>query len=106
VAGTASGAWFLDSGAVGDYGSQMAIAATLDDGQVRMGGVGSGLWIDSGDVTFALPGDITAEHCYFKDGTVLYLKVVSSTELMVYYESAAAGCPGTFPSAQAKAYLR
>ena len=91
---------------MGDYGSQMAIAATLDDGQVRMGGVGNGLWINSGDATFALPADITAEHCYFKDGTILYLKVVSPTELMVYHESAAAGCPGTFPSAQAKVYLR
>ena len=106
VVGTASGAWFLDSGAEGDYGSRMAIAATLDDGQVRMGGIGSGLWINFGDATFTLPADITAEHCYFKDGTVLYLKVVSPTELMVYHESASTGCPGSFPSAQAKLYIR
>ena len=71
-----------------------------------MGGVGGGLWINSGDTTFALPVDITAEHCYFKDGTVLYLKVVSPTEMMVYYESGAAGCPVAFPSALAKVYLR
>ena len=61
----------------------MAIAATLDDGQVRMGGVGSGLWIDLGEPTFALPADITDEHCYLKNGTLVYLKVLSSTELML-----------------------
>ena len=84
----------------------MASAGTRDDGQVRRGGIGSGIWINVGNATFTLPADITAEHCYFKDGTVLYLKVVSPTELMVYHESASTGCPGSFPSAQAKLYIR
>ncbi len=106
VAGTPSGAWFLDSGQEGAYGARMAIAATLDDGQVRMGGVGSGLWIDLGEPTFALPADITDEHCYLKNGTVVYLKVLSSTELMVYYQNPATGCPSAIPSAQAKIYVR
>ncbi len=106
VAGSASGAWFLDVGADGTYGNRMAIAATLDQGQVRMGGVGSGLWIDSGDPTFVIPTAITDEHCYFKNGTVLYLKVEGTTALRVFHENPSAGCPGAMPSAAARTYVR
>ena len=59
-----------------------------------------------GEPTFALPADITDEHCYLKNGTVVYLKVLSSTELMVYYQNPATGCPSAIPSAQAKIYVR
>jgi len=105
VPGTASGMWYLDSGSNDTYGSQFALASTLD-GSVRWGGVSPGTHEDA--ISPTDPANITAgeSFCYsdaFNPDTYLFVKLLSATELAVSYNSG--DCPESFPDSYVT-YLR
>lgn len=104
--GTVAGMWYLDNGADNVYTARFAIGANLADNQVRIGGIGSGLWINDNDPSFILPQNIIDEHCYFVGNTMIYFKLFNDTALGVYYKTGVAGCLDSFPVDSAKIYIR
>lgn len=103
VVGTAAGYWYLDAGTDATYTSTMPLASR-PDGSVRWGGVGGG-----GTDYRVMPDPVTitvgAAQCYEDGaGNYLFIELLSSDELGVYYGSGAT--PETFPTSGYKSYVR
>jgi len=104
--GTIRGMWFPDNDPNSFAQNTLAISSTFDAGQVRIGGPGWQMWIYDTNPTFVDPATVTTEHCYSAGSAVAYFKLVSATELRVYYDSTSSVCPGSFPASGYVTYWR
>lgn len=65
-------------------------------------------FIFSGDPTYKKPKEVTKEHCYedSKTDTIIYVRLVSDTEMRLYVDDTAKTCPSSFPEDKAVSYFR
>ena len=118
VIGTASGYWYLDSGTDKIYNEPLIIVSSFDGG-VGWTGVGEpiGFFEDRGGFDNSYEGEfiivpekltIEQSECYVNErdssGEFLFVKVLSDTELAVYYGEG--NCPSSFPEEGYKVYVR
>ncbi len=111
-AGTISGNWH-DTQNIEWNTSSKKIVFGLDgeaaDAAVRIMMTGRSVFFIFWDTpTYKRPKEVTGEHCYADDksDTIIYVKIISNTEMKLYVDETANTCPSTFPEDKATSYYR
>lgn len=104
--GTIAGAWFPTKDGRDSDDPKIAIGLQTD-GKLRLTGTSfQQFFISPSNPTYKQPEDVKQEYCYQEGNRIIFLKLVSDTEMQVFVNDSTTQCPNSFPLSGYTTYYR